>query len=184
MEKFFKELLDNGLEVLKKFNVFTGRSSRKELWRFLIAALIGGIALSILSAIMSAIPVLGKLFGIVLNIYELAIIGLSLSVVIRRLHDVNKSGWYVLPYLIGLVPVVIIDFIRKFVASRVPRTINPFDFLNDMSEYVTAAQRITVFNNLSIFFSVVGLAGFIILAVFCYREGDSGSNKYGPKPKK
>jgi len=61
MEKFFKELMDNGLDALKRFNDFKGRTSRKEFWKLIIAAFIGGIAL----AMLSAIPVLGKLFGIV-----------------------------------------------------------------------------------------------------------------------
>jgi uncharacterized membrane protein YhaH (DUF805 family) len=178
MEAFFKGLLENGLAVVKKFNDFKGRSSRKEFWRFVLAAFLAGIALGILSAI----PFLGKLFGIVSSLFQLGIVLLSLSVGIRRLHDVNKSGKLMIPYLAGFIPLVIINFIMGFVVSRVPTTVNPYTILADMDAYMASAKRLSVLNNLSGFFGVVGLIGFIILALFWFREGDPGENKYGPKP--
>jgi uncharacterized membrane protein YhaH (DUF805 family) len=179
MEKFFKDLLENGLNVLKRFNDFKGRTSRKEFWRFVIAAFLVGI---ITLGILSAIPFLGKLFAIVATLFQLATIGLSLSVGIRRLHDVNKSGKLMIPYLVGFIPLVIINFITGFVVSRVPTTVNPYSILADMDAYMASAHRLVVLNNLSGFFAVVGLVGFIILALFWFREGDPGENKYGPKP--
>jgi uncharacterized membrane protein YhaH (DUF805 family) len=178
MEAFFKGLLDNGLAVVIKFNDFKGRTSRKEFWRFVLAVFIAGIALGILSAI----PYLGKLFAIVATLFQLATIALSLSVGIRRLHDVNKSGKLMIPYLAGFIPLVIINFITGFVVSRVPTTVNPYTIMADMDAYMASAQRLVVLNNLSVFFGVVGLVGFIILALFWFREGDPGENKYGPKP--
>jgi uncharacterized membrane protein YhaH (DUF805 family) len=165
METFIKELLDNGLAVLKNFNVFKGRSSRKEFWRFVLAAFIVAVALSILSAI----PFLGRLFGIVLNLYELAIIALSVSVGIRRLHDVNKSGWLMLPYIIGFVPVIIIMFIMSFTVSRSPGL-------------MLLSGGLMFLYGLLGFFGIVAAVGAIILVVFWSREGNPGENKYGPKP--
>jgi len=178
MEAFFKGLLENGLAVVKKFNDFKGRTSRKEFWKFVIAAFIVGLALGILSAI----PYLGKLFGIVATLFQLAVIGLSLSVGIRRLHDVNKTGKLMIPYLVGFIPLVIINFIMGFTASRVPTSANPYTILADMEAYVASAHRLVVLNNFAGFFGVVGLVGFVILALFWFREGDPGENKYGPKP--
>jgi len=168
MEAFIKELLDNGLAVLKKFNVIKGRSSRKEFWRFIIAAVIVAVAL----AILSAIPFLGRLFGIVLNLYELAFIVLSVAVGIRRLHDVNKSGWLMLPYIIGFVPLIIITFIMPFTVSRSP-----------LSLYYYAGGFMFLYGLLGLF-GIIAAVGAIILVVFWSREGDSGKNKYGPAPKK
>jgi uncharacterized membrane protein YhaH (DUF805 family) len=173
MEKFFKDLLDNGLNVLKRFNDFKGRTSRKEFWKFVLAAFIGGIALGILSAI----PFLGKLFGIVSSLFQLGIVLLSLSVGIRRLHDVNKSGKLMIPYIIGFVPLIILTFIMDNFARRV--TVNPYDYL---SGYTNTLSMIYVYGTLSTLFGVIALAGFIILALFWFREGDPGENKYGPKP--
>jgi len=69
-----------------------------------------------------------------------------------------------------------------FIVSRVPTTVNPYTILADMDAYVACAHRLVVLNNLAGFFGVVGLAGFIILALFWFREGDPGENKYVPKP--
>jgi uncharacterized membrane protein YhaH (DUF805 family) len=168
MEAFIKELLDNGLAVLKKFNEFKGRSSRKEFWRFVLAAVIGGIAL----AILSAIPFLGRLFGIVLNLYELAIIALSVAVGIRRLHDVNKSGRLMLPYIIGFVPLIIITAIMGFTVRS-----------NPLSLYLYSGGFMLLYGLLGLF-GIVAAVGGIILIVFWSREGDPGKNKYGPAPKK
>jgi uncharacterized membrane protein YhaH (DUF805 family) len=178
MEAFFKGLLENGLAVVKKFNDFKGRTSRKEFWRFVLAAFLVGIALGILSAI----PFLGKLFAILATLFQLATIAISLSVGIRRLHDVNKPGWLMIPYLAGFIPLVIINFIMGFIVSRVPTTVNPYTILADIDDYMASAQRLVVLNNLSGFFGFVGIVGFIILALFWFREGDPGENKYGPKP--
>jgi uncharacterized membrane protein YhaH (DUF805 family) len=174
MEKFFKDLLDNGLDVLKRFNDFKGRTSRKEFWKFIIAGVIVGIAL----AILSAIPFLGKLFGIVSSLYQLAIVFLSLSVGIRRLHDVNKSGKLMIPYLIGLVPLIILMFVMENFARRV--TVNPYDYL---AGYTSSLSMIYVYGTLSTLFGIISLVGVIILAIYWFREGDPGANKYGPKPK-
>jgi len=170
MEKFFKELMDNGLDVLKRFNDFKGRTSRKEFWKFIIAAFIGGIAF----AILSVIPFLGKFLS---SLYQLAIALLSLSVGIRRLHDVNKSGKLMIPYLIGIVPLIILSFVMDNFARRV--TVNPYDYL---AGYTTGLSMIYVYGTLSTIFGIVALVGVIILALFWFREGDPGENKYGPKP--
>ena len=81
----------------------------------MLAVFIVSVALGILSAI----PYLGKLFAIVATLFQLATIALSLSVGIRRLHDVNKSGKLMIPYLVGFIPLVIINFIGR--RARVAR---------------------------------------------------------------
>jgi hypothetical protein len=77
---------------------------------------------------------------------------------------------------------VTINFIMGFIATSVPTSVNPYNILAEMDAYMASAQRLVVLNNLSVFFGVVGLVGFIILALFWFREGDAGENKYGPKP--
>jgi len=104
VESFIKELLDNGLAVLKKFAVVTRRSSRKEFWMFVLATVIASIALGILTAI----PFLGKIFGIVSWLYGLAIAVPSVTAGVRRLHDTNKSGWLMLLCLIPIVGVIVV----------------------------------------------------------------------------
>jgi len=169
MEDFAKEVMDNGLEVLKKYNVFKGRTSRREFWLFIVAGAVVSIALTILSAI----PFLGKLFSIVSYIYGFALALLSLSVGIRRLHDVDKPGWLMLPMLIGFIPVLIIQAIITYRFSRI--SANPYD-------YIYNPVMFTALYGILGFFALIGGIGAIIVIVFCIRKGTPGENKYGPEP--
>jgi len=171
MEKFVKELMDNSLEVLKKFNVFKGRSSRREFWLFIVAGVIVGIAL----AILSAIPFLGKIFSVVSYIFSFGLSLLSISVGIRRLHDVNKTGKLILPMLIGIIPMLIIQVIITFRVSRLKS--NPLDYF-----YNPGLLNFSALYAVSGFFGFIALAGAIIVVVFCVKEGTPGENKYGPAP--
>lgn len=76
---------------------FSGRARRSEYWYFLLFNLIILIALFGLSALIGSV-------GMILYvIYALATFVPGLAVVVRRLHDINKSGWY---YFVGLIPIV------------------------------------------------------------------------------
>ena len=82
--------------VLERYAQFTGRARRAEYWWFALASLIIGVVLSVLGAASS-------IFNIVYFIYALAVLVPSIAVGIRRLHDTDKSGWWL---LIALVPFV------------------------------------------------------------------------------
>lgn len=79
---------------------FQGRSSRSEYWWWvLFVAILSfciGIIESILGFSMTAVQTTSGILSLVLLLP-----GLGLSV--RRLHDINKSGWWI---LLGLIPVV------------------------------------------------------------------------------
>ncbi|ELP71252.1 DUF805 domain-containing protein [Streptomyces turgidiscabies] len=83
------------LDVLKKYAVFSGRSRRKEYWMFALFSIIISIVLAIIDNAMGS-----QILGIV---YTLAVFLPGLGVTVRRLHDTNRSGWWV---LIALVPLV------------------------------------------------------------------------------
>ena len=91
-------LIDNFVSVLKKYKDFAGRARRREYWLFVLCNVIISIALSILGMI----PVLGILFAIASFAYFLLILVPGIAVSIRRLHDIDKSGWYL---LISLIPI-------------------------------------------------------------------------------
>jgi uncharacterized membrane protein YhaH (DUF805 family) len=83
--------------VLKKYAVFSGRARRKEFWMFILFNFIVSVVLSIISSIVR------DSHNIIGNLYSLAVIVPSLAVGARRLHDINKSGWW---QLIALIPVI------------------------------------------------------------------------------
>ncbi len=84
------------IEVLKKYAVFSGRARRQEYWMFVLFNFI-------ISFVLGFVEGLAGGPGIIANIYALAVLIPSLAVSVRRLHDVGKSGWFL---LISLIPIV------------------------------------------------------------------------------
>jgi len=89
------------LEALKKYAVFGGRSRRKEYWYFVLFSLIVSLVLSAVDALLGTFSSSTNV-GLLSGIYGLAIIP-SIAVSVRRLHDIDRTGWWV---LISLVPVI------------------------------------------------------------------------------
>ena len=90
------------LEVLKKYAVFSGRASRKEYWMFVLFNVIFAVAAMILDNVLGlAIKDVG--YGPIYILYALATLIPGIAVGVRRLHDIGKSGWYL---LLGLIPCV------------------------------------------------------------------------------
>ena len=95
------------LEALKKYAVFHGRAHRAEFWWFVLFNAIFSFALNITfgarvgvpeESVSSASPL-----AILPAIYGLAVLLPAIGVSIRRLHDTNRSGWWL---LIALFPIV------------------------------------------------------------------------------
>ena len=76
--------------LTKKYLSFSGRASRSEFWFFYLFLLIGYIICFTLIMAVSF-----KLFWLI-GAFMIGIILPSLGVSVRRLHDVNKSGWFLL----------------------------------------------------------------------------------------
>ena len=87
----------------KRYFDFHRRSSRVEYWWWALFTIIGVLALLILENIAD-IP--GALSGI----FRLATLIPSFAVGARRLHDINKSGWWQLMWLVGflIVPIIVL----------------------------------------------------------------------------
>lgn len=92
-------------DVLKKYATFSGRARRKEYWMFVLWNFIIGLVLNVLSSVFvkaGIAPLTLLLYGVTI-LYYLAVVIPSLAVLVRRLHDTGRSGWWV---LIGLVPII------------------------------------------------------------------------------
>jgi uncharacterized membrane protein YhaH (DUF805 family) len=87
-------------EVLRKYAVFTGRARRKEYWYY---GLFAWIILGVLAAIGRMWGTHGGYIYGLFDLYLLATFIPNLAVGTRRLHDIDRSGWWL---LLGLVPVV------------------------------------------------------------------------------
>ena len=98
------------LKVIKNYAGFGGRARRKEYWMFalfnLIFIVVAGIVDNILGTTFK-MDMGGQSvnlhYGYFYILYALAVLIPGLAVLVRRLHDVGKSGWML---LISLIPIV------------------------------------------------------------------------------
>lgn len=86
----FNEIKEWYIKPYEKYVEFTGRSRRKEYWTFVLVNIVISLILS-------------SLFSFLGTLFSLAILLPSIAVGIRRLHDIGKSGWWL---LIGFIPLL------------------------------------------------------------------------------
>lgn len=88
----------------KNYANFNGRAGRREYWLFTAMFLIVYVVLAILGAILATMSgTLGAIIYGILGIFALASIVPGIAVTIRRMHDVNKSGWFCLIPVYSLI---------------------------------------------------------------------------------
>ena len=152
--------------VFRNYVNFSGRAQRSQFWWFILFAWISSSILSYIpltwnsTSNLSFIPIVGQ-------VYSLALILPSLAVTVRRLHDTNRSGWWLLaiwiPVLGGLIIGIVIGM--AFVAA-------------DESGFGVVGLLIGLILGLLVG-SVVSLVISLVLLV---PAGTVGPNRYGPDP--
>ncbi len=124
------------LKVLRQYADFNGRARRMEYWMFILFNIIFAIAAVILDNLLglkfsSEIP-----YGFIYLIYVLATLIPGIAVAVRRLHDVDKSGWF---YLIAFIPIIgTIWLLILFFTEGTPGTnqygVNPKETYQEINE--------------------------------------------------
>lgn len=90
------------LKALKNYALFSGRARRKEFWMFVLFNMLFSFAAVLIDNLIgTANEELG--YGIIYGLYVLAVLIPGISLTVRRLHDVGKSGWF---YFIALIPFI------------------------------------------------------------------------------
>ena len=97
------------LAVLKKYAVFSGRSRRKEYWYFVLFNIIISIVLAVVDRVTGTFSQEAGM-GLLGGIYTLAVLIPGIAVSVRRLHDTNRSGWWILIALIPLIGAIVLLF--------------------------------------------------------------------------
>lgn len=94
--------MDWMLMPLRKYADFSGRSRRKEYWMFLLGVVIAAIVLSVVENVLGLAGMIGP-YGPLTTLLMLGVLIPSIACQVRRFHDQDKSGWFV---LIGLIPFI------------------------------------------------------------------------------
>lgn len=89
------------LKVLKQYAVFSGRARRKEYWMFFLFNILISIALGFMEGLLGIARNNDQ--SVLSNIYSLAVLIPSIAVGIRRMHDTNRSGWWLLLPIVNLI---------------------------------------------------------------------------------
>ena len=158
----------------KRYVQFSGRSRRKEYWMYILFIVIVSLVLSILDGALGlggrntagSTAVAGGFGygastrgGVLSNIFSLATIIPSLAVAVRRLHDTDRSGWWI---LLPLVP-ILIGFSAMFAG-----------FAGGVSSSLMIVGGVA--------FLAAFICGIVLLIWYC-TDGTRGPNRYGDDPK-
>ncbi|MCA9072634.1 MAG: DUF805 domain-containing protein [Planctomycetaceae bacterium] len=89
------------LKVLQEYATFSGRARRKEYWMFALFNILISVGLSLIDGALGTQTETGQ--GIISGIYSLGVLIPGIAVGVRRLHDTNRSGLWL---LIAFVPCI------------------------------------------------------------------------------
>jgi uncharacterized membrane protein YhaH (DUF805 family) len=143
--------VDWALRPLNNYAKFSGRAPRAEYWWFYLATIVVGFAVDIVDKI-------GGDTGWIGAIFNLALIVPTIAVTVRRLHDTDRSGWWLLA---GIAPIAAFAF---FAAQGIFEG-SDFTFTPSIG--------------ISLFLSVVAA---VLLFIFMVLPGTQGPNSYGDDP--
>lgn len=95
----FQQAVSSGFQ---KYAQFSGRASRSEFWYWILFVILAGVIASLLGDVANVVVAIGTIVP-------------NLAIAARRLHDIDKSGWW---QLIGIIPllgliVLIVWYCRK-----------------------------------------------------------------------
>ncbi|WP_229809775.1 DUF805 domain-containing protein [Formosimonas limnophila] len=101
-----KEFIDIFMNVVKaKYAQFSGRARRKEFWGFQLVGFVISILLAIIDGILGTMS--GGI-GMLQGIFALALLIPSVALIIRRLHDTDRSGWWALLCVVPLANIALV----------------------------------------------------------------------------
>ena len=89
-----------------KYATFEGRASRSEFWYAQLFIILTSFFLEFIEGLLGISPF--SEVSILASIFQLGILIPSIAIIVRRLHDINKSGWwyFLVLTIIGVIPVL------------------------------------------------------------------------------
>lgn len=89
--------------ALSRYTDFSGRSRRMEYWMFVVFNIVVSFVAQLIDGVLGLTGMVFNTYGPLTLLAMLALIVPGIACAIRRLHDQDKSGWWL---LIALIPVI------------------------------------------------------------------------------
>ena len=150
----------------KNYFKFSGRATRAECWWWVLFTVLADIVLAVVDTLTGTMGMFGD-SGLLGQMFELAVLIPSFALGARRLHDINRTGWWLL-------------FFWSFI------------IISAIGGGILLVSLVLLDNFLILtvlgFALVIGLVilwviGMLVLFVWAIKRGDEGPNKYGPDPR-
>lgn len=149
----------------KKYGTFSGRATRSEYWYWVLFFAISNVLTCLLDIMIFPLPTEGsKAFYFPINTIFVLLFSIpSIAVGIRRLHDVNRSGWWL---LIGLTIIGLIYPLLVWKCTKGTQEENRFDSQVDRLDFVQSVK--TAFKKCTTFSGRATRSEYWFWILFCY----------------
>jgi uncharacterized membrane protein YhaH (DUF805 family) len=148
--------IDWARRPIQRYADFSGRAPRAEYWWYFLATIIVYIVVMIVESMVGLDGTVGP-YGPLSLILMLGLLVPGLAVTVRRLHDTNRSGWWILVAVI------------------------PYFILGVLAGGAIASGSMGAMAGVGLF-GLVAMAGAIVLLVFMVLPGTKGDNRFGADP--
>ena len=156
------------INAMRRYFEFGGRSSRSEFWFFVLFYVI----IIILAAVLDAV-IFGSQggIGILYGIVALAHLVPAIAVSVRRLHDIDRTGWWVLFFVLVpiIIPLIAMGALGGSLALMMGSETDVFAGM--------AAMGIGL-----LVVALVDIVILIVAIIFYATPGTPGPNRFGPPP--
>ncbi|MBA3668683.1 MAG: DUF805 domain-containing protein [Sphingomonas sp.] len=158
--------IDWAKRPLLKYADFSGRAPRSEYWWFFLVLCIVAIVVSIVEDLVGLGGMVMGIYGPISLLLLVGTIAPLLAVAVRRLHDTNRKGWWI---LLPLIP----EGIAAYFLSGAMLEAKLGGEISDKTMASVGTGGL---------FGLLAIIGAIVVIVFLVLPGNRGDNQYGPDP--
>jgi len=177
-------------QPLVKYVDFQGRARRSEFWlwvlfRIAVGAVLGTVSISVLVNGMNfqnpdPAQFMSRYFSVmpIMQLVNLALLLPTIAVAVRRLHDINRTGWWVImPFVVAFVGMIL------FLIFAGTQLFSAISTGGNMTDEQGLKFAFGMFGSLFLFIFLPILIAEIVMLVFYVTDGTPTTNRFGADPK-